>query len=192
MESSKYQYLLDDRDVMRWFMNECRGSEITGRERLRRLGAICERFDTRPNELKKIQDATESLRRKAAIALVAFSGLRLENLGDYFGEDGLKIKDLPEMAIQGGEVQFKRIPTVVTVRDVLNKAGHEYTSFLNEEGCDYLKAYVEDRIRPKTRKRWSNGKGEEYQVPGWQLTPDSPVITPSKRGTQVRTYVQPA
>ena len=48
MESSRYQYLLDDPDVMRQLMNECRGSEITGRERLRRLGAICERFDTTP------------------------------------------------------------------------------------------------------------------------------------------------
>jgi hypothetical protein len=54
MGSSKYQYLLGDPDVMRWFMNECRGSEITGRERLRRLGAICERFDTTPQELGKM------------------------------------------------------------------------------------------------------------------------------------------
>jgi hypothetical protein len=49
MGSSKYQHLLDDPDVMRWFMNECRGSEITGREE-----AICERFDTTPRELGKM------------------------------------------------------------------------------------------------------------------------------------------
>lgn len=55
MRKSKYRRLLDDPDVMRWFMNECRGSEITGRERLRRLGVICEWFDKTPKELSRME-----------------------------------------------------------------------------------------------------------------------------------------
>ena len=53
MGRSKYRYILDDPDVKRWFDNECRGSEITGRERLRRLGAICLRYNTTPQKLRR-------------------------------------------------------------------------------------------------------------------------------------------
>jgi integrase len=254
MRKSKYRHLLDDPDVMRWFMNECRGSEITGRERLRRLGAICERFDVTPkelgrmkpkqakdflmdmvtkmekadmkanyirnfikaakswlkynenevnvkikiskrnrvlkykkerpptpDELKRILDAAD-VRRRAAIALVAFAGLRPQALGDYLGDDGLKIEDFPEMTISDGRADFNRIPTKIVVREVFSKAGHEYLTFLNEEGCEILKSYLEDRMRLKTRKKWSNGKWEPFQVPGEKLTPDTPVITPVQVG----------
>jgi hypothetical protein len=35
MLQENYRRLLDDPDVMRWFKNECHGSEIGGREHLR-------------------------------------------------------------------------------------------------------------------------------------------------------------
>ncbi|MGC8937243.1 MAG: hypothetical protein ACP5KV_07800, partial [Candidatus Methanomethylicaceae archaeon] len=161
---------------------------------------------------------------RAACALMAFSGLRIEVLGNYSGTDGLRIGDLPEMRIEvepedqrnqkederkGGEekgrgegdgngpeergegeegergrgeglvqargpvqedqkgvcsrcsVTFERIPTMVVVRRELSKAGHQYFTFLGREGCEYLKDYLEERMRQ-----------------GERLTPDSPVITP--------------
>jgi hypothetical protein len=49
----KYRHLLDDRQVNRWFRNNLRGSAVTAAEQLRRLGWICEHFDTTPQELAK-------------------------------------------------------------------------------------------------------------------------------------------
>ncbi|MEM2588164.1 MAG: hypothetical protein QXV23_07700 [Candidatus Bathyarchaeia archaeon] len=82
-------------------------------------------------------------------------------LGNYTGTDGLRVRDFPEMRIENGEVIFDKIPTMVIVRPELSKAGHQYFTFLSEEGCEYLKDYLEERI-----------KGGE------KLTPNSPVIRP--------------
>ena len=239
---------------MRWFKNECRGSEISGREHLRRLGAICDRFEKTPaqlgkmttqqakdfildmvsemeeagmranyirnfakslrswlrhknidfnlrvkiskqnrtakyqkerpptpDELKKILDMAD-IRRRAAIALVAFAGLRLQVLGDYLARDGLKVEDFPDMTIKNVRVEFERVPTKLIVRATLSKTGNEYATFLNEEGCEYLQACLEERMHPKMRKKWSNGKWTPYEVPAEQLTLGSPIITPVQFG----------
>jgi len=68
-------------------------------------------------------------------------------LGNYEGDDGLRIRDLPEINVEGDSVGFKQIPTPVIVRRELSKAGHQYFTFLGEEGCEYLKDYLEARIR---------------------------------------------
>jgi hypothetical protein len=36
---------------------------------------------------------------------------------------------------------------MVLVRRELSKVGHQYFTFLIEEGCDYLKDYLEERVR---------------------------------------------
>ena len=56
------------------------------------------------------------LRAKMACSLVAFSGLRLEALGDYLGEDGLKVRDVPELPLKGGKAELRTTPTAVIVR----------------------------------------------------------------------------
>jgi site-specific recombinase XerD len=101
---------------------------------------------------------------RAASALMAHAGLRIETLGNYRGTDGLRVRDFPEMKIGQKDVEFERIPTMVVVRRELSKGGHQYFTFLSEEGCGYLKNYLEERI-----------KGGE------KLTPDSPIITPKRR-----------
>jgi hypothetical protein len=110
-------------------------------------------------------------------------------MGDYTGVDGLKIRDLPEMSIKDGKVDFDKIPTLVTCRGPLSKAGYEYTSFLNQEACDYLKNYLEERMRGRRKETKQGGKTVEVEVPGEVLTPDSPVITPKQLsvGTHIRT-----
>jgi hypothetical protein len=90
--------------------------------------------------------------------------LRIETLGNYSGDDGLRLRDLPEMVVDGKGVEFKQVPAMVVVRKELSKAGHQYFTFLGEEGCKYLKDYLDERMR----------EGEE-------LTPDSPVVTPKMR-----------
>jgi len=114
-------------------------------------------------ELKKIFLSTD-LKGRTASVLVAHSGLRLETIGNYLGDEGLRIKDLPELKIEGESVEFEQIPTIVIVRKELSKAGHQYFSFLTEEGCGYLKDYLEMRMRE-----------------GEKLDKDSPIVTPKQR-----------
>lgn len=121
-----------------------------------------ERVPTR-KELKKIFLSGDKKARVATV-MVAHSGLRIKTLGNYEGQDGLTIKDLPEMKVEGDSVDFKQIPTLVIVRKEMSKAGHRYFTFLSEEGCEYLKDYLEERMREEEK-----------------LATDSAIITPKLR-----------
>jgi hypothetical protein len=90
-----------------------------------------------PEELRRIFLAATS-RNRLSCALMAFSGVRPEVLGNYLGDDGLRVKDLPDLKIERSTVRFERTPAMVVVRPNLSKAGHRYFSFLGEEGCGYL------------------------------------------------------
>jgi integrase len=103
-----------------------------------------ERVPTR-NELRAILTYA-GVRGKCSIALMAFAGLRPQVLGNLTGTDGLQLRDLPDVEIGKDTVTFTRIPTMVTVRPRLSKAGHKYFTFLPREGCEYLKAYLEKRV----------------------------------------------
>lgn len=78
---------------------------------------------------------------------MAHAGLRPQVLGNYEGTDGLRIRDLPEIDIASGSVTFGQVPTVVRVRGTISKARNDYFTFLSEEGCESLKAYLERRMR---------------------------------------------
>lgn len=98
-----------------------------------------------PEELKRVLDAVD-LRKRVAVALVAFLGVRIQVLGNYDGSDGLEIQDFPELVITGKEVVLQKIPTRVIVRETLSKARHQYESFLNKEGSDILAEFLRDRL----------------------------------------------
>jgi len=95
---------------------------------------------------------------------MAHSGLRISTIGNYLGNDRLTVGDFPEMRIENNQVIFEKTPAMVVVRSCLSKAGHQYFTFLSEEECEYLKDYLEERLRT----------GEE-------LTSKSPMITPKVR-----------
>ena len=118
-----------------------------------------ERVPTK-EELRRIFLSGDKKTRVACV-LVAHSGLRIEVLGNYRGDDGLRVKDFPEMEVKDGRVEFKKVPTMVVVRKELSKARHQYFTFLSEEGCEYLKDYLEERMRD-----------------GEKVTGDSAIITP--------------
>ncbi len=92
---------------------------------------------------------------RCAGALVAQAGLRLEVVGNYDGSDGLRIGDLPEVAIgpdigddgNSGQISFSRTPAMIVVRPELSKAGHQYFTFLAKEGCEYVAQYLTQRMR---------------------------------------------
>jgi hypothetical protein len=97
------------------------------------------------DELRQIFLAATPTTR-VSCALMAHSGFRPEVLGHYHGDDGLRVKDFPEMEIKGKNVIFHVIPTMVIVRPELSKTKHQYFSFLGEEGCGYLKTLLEARL----------------------------------------------
>jgi len=130
-----------------------------------------------PDELGSILEQAD-FRARAALGLVAFSGVRIQVLGKKTrkGYDGLKVKDLPEMVIKGDTVEFQRIPTLLVVRKSLSKIRRKYTSFVCSEGAEYVRAYLEWRMRRLHQK----------------LTPNSPIIVadifhPQHQGKHMRT-----
>jgi hypothetical protein len=88
-------------------------------------------------------------------------------LGSYDGDDGLRVRDLPEMTTKEKTINFEKVPTLVVVRRELSKARHQYFTFLSEEGCGYLKDYLEERMRE-----------------GEKLNQDSPIVTPKNDRTK--------
>lgn len=110
------------------------------------------------DQLKTIRMAAD-LRPRLAVDFIGLAGIRPGALGTFRGTDGLRLSDLPELRIADGAVNFSSMPTPVRVRRELNKAPHPYLTFLPEEGCKDLKAYLETRL-----------------ASGEQLVPQSPVL----------------
>ncbi len=124
-----------------------------------------------PEELKRIFNAGDS-RERTACAFVAFTGVRIGVLGDYKGTDGLKIKDIPDLKVDGEEISFLRVPAKVNIREELSKSGKKYFSFLGQEGCMYLQNYLTERIRS-----------------GEAITPESALITAAKLGYRGKQHI---
>jgi len=118
-----------------------------------------ERVPTK-EELRRVFLSTDKKTRVACV-LVAHSGVRIQTVGNYQGDDGLRLGDFPELEIESGSVCFKQKPALVIVRKPLSKARHQYFTFLSEEGCEYIQDYLDERI----------AEGEE-------LTLKSPLVTP--------------
>lgn len=97
-------------------------------------------------ELSRIFRASNA-RVRVAEVLIAFADLRPQTLGNHDGSDGLMLKDLPELKIENDQVLFERVPPMIVVRPALSKTRHKYFTFLINEGCTYLKEYLEERLR---------------------------------------------
>jgi len=122
---------------------------------------------------------------RVSCVLVAHSGLRIEVLGNYSGKDGLRIADLPEIKIEKGTVAFEHIPTMIVVRRELSKAGHQYFTFLGAEGCEYVRDYLEERLR----------EGEELTLKSALITPKlkmKPFIRANNVGDNIREALRAA
>ncbi len=96
---------------------------------------------------------------RVVVALMAFSGLRPGAIGSYLGDDGLRLKDLPELHYPGDGCRtvtpalhvreraiFEKTPTRLRIRTTSSKARHQYLTFVSEEGCQYVSQYLEQRI----------------------------------------------
>ena len=118
-------------------------------------------------EVPKADEMSEVFRRAplregSTISFIAKSGLRPEVLGNSDGTDGLRIKDLPDIAIIQGIAKCIKSPPMVIVRKNLSKARHQYFTFLTTQGTKTLLADLNDRL----------ARGEP-------LNAESPVIAPT-------------
>ena len=129
-----------------------------------------ERIPT-PDELKRIFNSGDS-RERTACALVAFTGVRIGVLGNYKGTDGLRLKDIPDLNVEGKEIRFLRVPAQVNIREELSKSGKKYFTFLGQEGCMYMENYLIERIRS-----------------GEVITPESAIITAAKLGFRGKQHI---
>ncbi len=123
------------------------------------------------DELSRIMRKATS-RGRVAIAIMAYSGLRPESLGNYEGTDGLRLGDVSELAISNG-IEIKNVPAQITVRSRLSKARNQYFSFIGEEGITYIRDYLEERMKT-----------------GEKLTPESPLLQFDVRGTRKNDFMR--
>ena len=117
-------------------------------------------------ELKRIFLSGDT-KERAACAIMAFTGVRPQVLGNYRGTDGLRISDIKDIKInqETKTVEIMKIPSRIIIRSELSKKDNEYFSFMGNEGMEYLKAYLEERMKQ-----------------GEVLTDASPILTPAKAG----------
>ena len=116
------------------------GLKIRGADRVREETALS------PEQIRKIMNIATP-RERVAIALMSQAGVRPEVLGAYQGEDGLRLRDLPELRIEGSTFSFTKTPTLIVVRPDLSKARHKYLTWLGTDGTNLLKDYLETRLK---------------------------------------------
>lgn len=81
--------------------------------------------------------------------LIAMCGGRMEVLGNYDGSDGLRVRDFPEIVSDDEQktIEFVKVSALVVVCASISKARHQYFMFLCEEGCQYMKQYLKQKMR---------------------------------------------
>jgi len=147
--------------VARAWLKFC-GLATTPRVKIRDSDHVKEETPLTREQLRAVFNAASPKERVACI-LMAHAGLRPEVLGNYTGDEGLRLRDLREFELKDGVVEFSKVPTMVVVPSTLSKAGHQYPTFLGEEGCRVLKDYLDARLKA-----------------GEPLGPESSVVKPER------------
>ena len=124
------------------------------------------------DELSKILRMA-SPRGRVSIAMIAFSGLRPESLGDYLGTDGIRLGDFTEAKISSGRIEFEKVPATLLVRRALSKARHPYFTFVGNEAITYIQEYIQERVKS-----------------GEKLTTQSPLLAFDPRGVRKNQFLR--
>lgn len=113
-----------------------------------------------PEELGHVLDVL-SVRGRTIALFVAHTGVRFQVLGDYTGERGLTIGDLPDLELEP-ELRFKETPFVVRVPADLSKTRVSYVTFGSSQLASVFLSYLAGR-----------------SMQGEKLDKRSPVIAPT-------------
>lgn len=114
-----------------------------------------------------------SRRCRVSIALMAFSGLRPESLGNFTGTDGMRLGDFREAKVTSDGITFGKVPSMLTVRNPLSKARHQYFTFAGNEAITYIQEYLQERIKQ-----------------GEKLMPQSPLLAFDSRGAKKNPFLR--
>jgi hypothetical protein len=87
-----------------------------------------------------------TLRARISCALMAFSGLRPQTLGNYQGTDGLRLSDFPEAEFQNNTIVFPILPSQLRIRSGLSKARHQYLTFVPQQTITFIHEYIQQRV----------------------------------------------
>lgn len=114
-----------------------------------------------PEQVAKVLRVADP-KQRVEVSLMTLTGVREQVMGNFRGTDGLRIKDIPDLAFDNKTktVSFKQVPAMVIVRKTLSKMKKQYFTFLPEEGCIYVQEFLKIRM--------NNGE---------VLTPESPIVT---------------
>ncbi len=114
--------------------------------------------DEKIPEKHQIREVLLSLgvRGRVIASLIAFAGLRFESIF------GITLGDIIDLDIE--KLEMRRTPALIHIPPEANKTPVRYFTFLIEEGCEYLIAYLKER----------RARGEE-------LTGKSPVIATNNK-----------
>ncbi len=126
------------------------------------LGA--ERVPT-AEELRRLLSVL-SPRDRAAVLILASSGVRIGVLANRFEAGGLTLESFPELVLSGGVPRFGKVPPSLYVPSRLSKTRKDYYTFITAEAGEALVAYLQERKR----------RGEK-------LTPGSSVISPEPKAS---------
>ena len=86
------------------------------------------------------------MREAVVILLISKSGVRPQVMGNHDGTDGLKLGDIPDIAIENRVAKYLNEPPRIIVRRTLSKARHQYFTFLSLAGTRKLFVYLNDRL----------------------------------------------
>lgn len=89
-----------------------------------------------PDQLREILNHA-NCRSRAAISYIAFSGVRFATMAK------LTLSDLQDLDLES--LEFKQTPALLHVPPSASKIGKRYFTFLTEEGCEYISAYLKER-----------------------------------------------
>lgn len=118
-----------------------------------------------PQELRLLLSVL-STRDRAAVLILASSGIRIGVLANRFVAAGLTLESLPDLVLAGKSPHFTRTPAILHVPSALSKTRKEYYTFITSEAAEALVAYLHER----------RSRGEK-------LTSDSAVIGPEPRAS---------
>lgn len=107
-----------------------------------------------------------SARDRAAVLILASSGVRVGVLANRFEAAGLTLEFLPDLFLGGKVPHFTKTPAVLRVPAKLSKTRKEYYTFISREASEALIAYLQER----------RSRGEK-------LGPESSVIGPEPKAS---------
>ncbi len=94
-----------------------------------------------PEELGVVLDKL-SLRGRVIALFMAHGGLRPQVLGSYQAENGLCLRDIPELIVKDKTIEFRETPFLVRVPAALSKTRASYTTFGTSQLATALLAYL--------------------------------------------------